>query len=303
MAARRFYASQEVEHDRLQRADPPWILSRGGERFNPQLFAKHVVVIGVGSLGSGVARSLVKAGVGRLTLIDVDILRWENIARHELGGAQVGHAKAYALREDLLRNFPFACIDAHACSWQDAFRGHSDLFADVDLVISTTGDWPSDCQLNELLRDQRNVKMVFGWVEARAAAVHVLVVGPEGGCLACGMNAAGDFVERAIEWPESQLVRVPACGETYVPYGDAMAMRARAAIVEEILSALTGSEEHSTLFTEVNDELLYVSQEGRIRDAFVARLGRVPGAFGARLRSQWLRQERCAVCERGATSA
>lgn len=57
--------------------------------------------MGCGSLGSPVAIALAQAGVGRLTLIDYDHLKWANIGRHPLGAASVDDEKAKAVAESL----------------------------------------------------------------------------------------------------------------------------------------------------------------------------------------------------------
>jgi tRNA threonylcarbamoyladenosine dehydratase len=52
----------------------------GGAAF-PRLQAAHVVVIGVGGVGSWAAECLARTGVGRLTLIDLDVVGESNINR------------------------------------------------------------------------------------------------------------------------------------------------------------------------------------------------------------------------------
>ena len=62
--------------------------------------AAHVVVVGVGGVGSWTAEALARSGVGRLTLIDLDHVAESNINRqvHALE-ATVGQAKVQAMRE------------------------------------------------------------------------------------------------------------------------------------------------------------------------------------------------------------
>ncbi|HEY9576621.1 MAG TPA: ThiF family adenylyltransferase, partial [Pseudobacillus sp.] len=45
---------------------------------------KHVLIVGVGALGSSLAEMLVRAGIGRLTLIDRDYVDWTNLQRQQL---------------------------------------------------------------------------------------------------------------------------------------------------------------------------------------------------------------------------
>ncbi|WP_456276078.1 thiazole biosynthesis adenylyltransferase ThiF [Bacillus sp. AK128] len=45
---------------------------------------KHVLIIGAGALGSANAESLVRAGVGKVTLVDRDYVDWSNLQRQQL---------------------------------------------------------------------------------------------------------------------------------------------------------------------------------------------------------------------------
>jgi sulfur carrier protein ThiS adenylyltransferase len=48
------------------------------------LSRKHVLIIGAGALGSGNAEMLVRAGVGKITIIDRDYVEWSNLQRQQL---------------------------------------------------------------------------------------------------------------------------------------------------------------------------------------------------------------------------
>jgi tRNA A37 threonylcarbamoyladenosine dehydratase len=65
--------------------------------------AAHVVVVGIGGVGSWAAEALARSGLGRLTLIDLDHLAESNINRqiHALGST-LGAAKVLAMRERIL---------------------------------------------------------------------------------------------------------------------------------------------------------------------------------------------------------
>jgi len=71
--------------------------------------AAHVVVVGIGGVGSWAAEALARSGIGRLTLIDLDHVAESNINRqvHALE-ATLGAAKVHAMRERILAINP-AC--------------------------------------------------------------------------------------------------------------------------------------------------------------------------------------------------
>src|SRR5699024_2587905 len=55
-----------------------------GEAGQEQLQHKHVLIIGAGALGTQSAESLVRAGVGKLTIVDRDYSEWSNLQRQQL---------------------------------------------------------------------------------------------------------------------------------------------------------------------------------------------------------------------------
>ena len=72
----------------------------------------HVVVVGIGGVGSWSAEALARSGVGRLTLIDLDHVAESNINRqvHALQ-ATLGQAKVLAMRERIAQINPACVVD------------------------------------------------------------------------------------------------------------------------------------------------------------------------------------------------
>ena len=77
-------------------------------------FTKSTVAIcGLGGLGSNIAVSLARAGVGKLILIDFDRIEITNLNRQQYKLSQIGIAKAQALPENLREINPFITLEAH----------------------------------------------------------------------------------------------------------------------------------------------------------------------------------------------
>ncbi|WP_313431977.1 ThiF family adenylyltransferase [Siminovitchia terrae] len=55
-----------------------------GEAGQKKIGQAHVLIIGAGALGSASAEMLVRSGVGKLTIVDRDILDWTNLQRQQL---------------------------------------------------------------------------------------------------------------------------------------------------------------------------------------------------------------------------
>ncbi|MBT3065242.1 ThiF family adenylyltransferase [Rhodoferax sp. U11-2br] len=101
----------------------------------------HVVVVGVGGVGSWAAESLARSGVGKLTLIDLDHVAESNINRQiHATEASLGQAKVMAMRDRIHTFFPDCqvnCIDEFATpsNWSQL------LPAGVDAVIDACDQW------------------------------------------------------------------------------------------------------------------------------------------------------------------
>ncbi len=98
--------------------------------------AAHVVVVGVGGVGSWTVEALARSGVGRLTLIDLDNVAESNINRqiHALDDT-VGMAKVEAMRQRIAHinsDCVVTCIEdfVEPGNWPGILNG-----VDVDAVI------------------------------------------------------------------------------------------------------------------------------------------------------------------------
>lgn len=80
------------------------------QRIGPSLLARfqqaRVAVCGLGGLGSHIAVSLARAGVGSLILLDFDKVELSNLNRQQYKACQTGMDKTAALRENLLEINP-----------------------------------------------------------------------------------------------------------------------------------------------------------------------------------------------------
>ena len=80
---------------------------------------------------------LAKAGVGRLLLLDDDVLKWENIGRHLLGADRVGKSKSKALAEFLRRQLPHLEATPEPLTWEEFYEK---LPAELEQCDAPNGD-------------------------------------------------------------------------------------------------------------------------------------------------------------------
>jgi molybdopterin-synthase adenylyltransferase len=99
------------------------------------LAAAHVVLAGCGGLNGEVGHGLARKGVGRLTLIDHDIVMPSNLARQQFGPGDLGQNKALALARNLARQATGRTLfDGYARSFQDALARGINVDGDIAVV-------------------------------------------------------------------------------------------------------------------------------------------------------------------------
>ncbi len=91
-----------------------------------------VAICGLGGLGSNIAISLARVGVGRLILIDFDTVDVTNLHRQQYKISQVGMPKTDALKENLLEINPFIKIETHQVKLTE--ESTPSLIKDADVI-------------------------------------------------------------------------------------------------------------------------------------------------------------------------
>jgi hypothetical protein len=106
-----------------------------------RLFPKHVAFVGCGSGGGAIALMAARAGIGKFTLVDPDLLALENVCRHMLSRGDVGKPKVEGLKARILELNPLADVDAVLGKFQD--------FGEMpDLIIAGTDSFSCEAEVN-----------------------------------------------------------------------------------------------------------------------------------------------------------
>ena len=114
-----------------------------------RLKAASVLCIGTGGLGSPVALYLAAAGVGRIGLVDADVVDHSNLQRQILHGTKdVGRKKLDSARDRLCDVNPHVQVDLH----ETFFRSGNamGIAKDYDLVIDGTDNFPTRYLSNDV---------------------------------------------------------------------------------------------------------------------------------------------------------
>lgn len=101
-----------------------------------------VGIAGLGGLGSAIAVALARVGVGKLILVDFDVVEPSNLNRQQFFVDQIGMYKTEALRANLERINPYVQLETHTLRLDE--DNVPQIFADVDVLVEAF-DGP-DCK-------------------------------------------------------------------------------------------------------------------------------------------------------------
>lgn len=111
---------------------------------------KHVLVIGAGALGTGSAEGLVRAGVGKLTIVDRDYVEWSNLQRQQLyceEDAENRTPKAVAAKKRL--NAINSDVSVNSLVSDVSVEEMAKLVCDVDLIVDATDNFETRMIIND----------------------------------------------------------------------------------------------------------------------------------------------------------
>lgn len=156
-----------------------------------QLLARaHVAVIGVGAIGAASASLLARAGVGRLTLIDRDIVEPSNLQRQILfdeADADAATPKAEAARAKIARFNSAIGVEARIA---DLVPGNvSNLLQDAHLLLDCTDNFETRYLLNDFAVQQGKPWIYAGAVAAQASTMTILPPPAADSTVSCGQVA------------------------------------------------------------------------------------------------------------------
>ena len=109
---------------------------RHGEALHARFSAASAAICGLGGLGSNIAVSLARAGVGRLILIDFDQVDISNLHRQQYKAAQVGLDKTKALSDNLLEIAPYIELETHTVRIVDE-NDVTRLLSSADIILGS----------------------------------------------------------------------------------------------------------------------------------------------------------------------
>jgi len=138
-----------LSHEEILRYSRHLLIPEVGLEGQKKLKAASVLVIGTGGLGSPVALYLAAAGVGRIGLVDYDVVDFSNLQRQVIHGTSgIGVLKVESARQRMLDLNPDIQVDVYnePFTSENALR----IAADYDVIIDGTDNFPTRYLTNDV---------------------------------------------------------------------------------------------------------------------------------------------------------
>ena len=139
----------ELNHEEILRYSRHLLIPEVGLEGQRKLKAASILVIGTGGLGSPVALYLAAAGVGRIGLVDYDVVDYSNLQRQVIHGTStIDTLKVESARERMLDLNPDIQVDVYNEPFTSANAMR--IAEDYDLIIDGTDNFPTRYLTNDL---------------------------------------------------------------------------------------------------------------------------------------------------------
>jgi adenylyltransferase/sulfurtransferase len=139
----------EFSNDEIARYSRHLIMPEVTLEGQKRLKAASILCIGAGGLGSPIALYLAAAGIGRMGLVDGDVVDFSNLQRQILHGTKdVGRKKLNSARDRIREVNPNVQIDLHDTLFTSA--NAEQLVREYDLVIDGTDNFPTRYLSNDI---------------------------------------------------------------------------------------------------------------------------------------------------------
>ena len=147
-----------------------------------RLEKSSVLLVGCGALGGSLAQTFVRSGVGRLVIVDRDVVDVTNLPRQVLFEERdIGRPKVDAARETLARIGGPTRVETHAAHLDS--DNLADLAENCDLILDGTDNLATRYLINDF-SVERDLPWIYAGVVGASGLVMPVIPG-RGACLRC----------------------------------------------------------------------------------------------------------------------
>src|ERR1700684_3558287 len=131
-----------LNKDEILRYSRHLILPEVGMEGQLKLKNAKVLMVGAGGLGAPLGLYLAASGVGRVGIVDFDVVDFTNLQRQVIHGTKdVGRKKLDSAADKMLEINPYVAVDKHDVSLSS--DNALDILKDYDIVVDGTDNFPT----------------------------------------------------------------------------------------------------------------------------------------------------------------
>ena len=131
---------------------------RHGEDLQNKISSTTVGICGLGGLGSNIAITLARAGVGKLILIDFDKVDITNLHRQQYKASQVGMYKTEAIRDNLAEINPYLESEIQTVCVTE--KNAKELLKDCDIICEAFDNAECKAMITNLVLEEMPEKYI-----------------------------------------------------------------------------------------------------------------------------------------------
>jgi molybdopterin/thiamine biosynthesis adenylyltransferase/rhodanese-related sulfurtransferase len=137
-----------LSNDEVKRYSRHLIMPEVGVEGQEKLKQGSVLCVGAGGLGSPAALYLAAAGVGRIGIVDFDVVDYSNLQRQVIHGTpDVGRSKLASAKDRLLALNPHITVDTYETALSS--KNALELFKPYDVILDGTDNFPTRYLTND----------------------------------------------------------------------------------------------------------------------------------------------------------
>jgi tRNA A37 threonylcarbamoyladenosine dehydratase len=146
-----------------------------GRKAQEKIRSSKILIIGIGGVGSWVAESLARTGIGSMTLVDLDDICVTNVNRQILAiSSTVGQFKVDVMKKRVLDIHPLCEVDTKQCFFNP--KNLESIFdRDYDFIIDACDDFTNKCHLIDYCRKNKIPLVVMGGAGGKVDPLQIRV--------------------------------------------------------------------------------------------------------------------------------
>lgn len=177
------YQDESTEKEKITRVIVDYIWSRQMivlKNKQRKLRNSAVLVVGAGALGNEIVKNLSWLGIGRIILVDFDVIEYSNVSRGLFEKDDIGRSKAEVLAKKIGENSPYVRIDYISKRVEEC--NEDELKCDV--IISALDNMPTRVWLASYGVRNR-IPLIDGGIKEFTGRVQTYI--PGRACIACNI--------------------------------------------------------------------------------------------------------------------